>query len=307
MEIPTINKTVVQALTFFAQHKPAAFNVADYNLPFVVGSGNALSTGKIIFSNRAAIFADESSFKSIIESYAPVIQKGLITQTVVISASGEKDSVWETELAKQHGLKTTLLTCKPTSTAAGIADTFIPCRSIAEPYTYNTSTYLGMILASTKEDSQQILDFVKQIKLPQNFTAYDAYAFLLADAYINIAPMVIVKRDELFGPHLMIRSFTYGHARHAKFVHPWEKELVISVGEENKYFGHPDHRFDIQLPSFARFGTVMALCYYLCGLIQEAKHPYFTEHVEAFCTDYGPKAYGKKQNFEVIVPGTDAA
>ncbi len=306
MEIPTLNQTVLDTLTFFAEHKPSPFNIRDYNLPFVVGSGNALSTGKIIFSNKAAIFADESSFRSEIDSYQRIIEKGLISQTVVISASGEKDSVWEVELAKEKGLKTTLLTCKTQSTAAKIADEVFPCRSISEPYTYNTSTYLGMILASTQEDPKQILDFIQELQIPKNLPKYEAYSFVLADTYINICPMVVVKRDELFGPHLMIRSFTFGHARHAKFVHPWSHELVISVGEENKYFGHQDNRWDITLPQFASFGTVMALCYYLCGVIQEAKYPYFKENVAAFCNDYGPKAYGREQKFEVIVPGTDS-
>lgn len=305
MEIPTLNQTVLSTLQFFATNKPPTFQVDTYNLPFVVGSGNALSTGKIIFSEKAAIFADESSFKSTIQSYKPVIEKGLISQAVVISASGEKDSVWELELAKKMGLSTTLFTCKQGSSAAKIADKVIACRSIAEPYTYNTSTYLGMILASTGEDPNKILDFMKGLRIPSDLTQYEAYAFALTDLYLNITPMVVVKRDELFGPHIMIRSFTFGHARHAKFVHPWEKELVISIGEENNHFGVPDHRWNIDLPSFASFGTVMALCYDICGLIQEAKHPYFKENITAFCTDYGPKAYGKAQKFEVIVSGTD--
>lgn len=305
MDIPTLNQTVLDTLAFFVTHQPSPFDIGAYNLPFVVGSVNAASTGRIIFSNQAAIFADESSFTRILDSYKSFIEKGLITQAVVISASGEKDSVWETELAKKHGLKTTLLTCKPQSTAAKIADVVIPCRSITEPYTYNTSTYLGMILSSTGEEPSRILEFIKKLEIPSNFTDYEAYAFTLADPYLNFAPMIEVKRDELFGPHLIIRAFTFGFARHAKFVNPWEKELVISIGEENKYFGSPNHRWNIVLPSFASFGMVMALSYYLCGLIQAAKYPYFKENVAAFCNDYGPKAYGKDQKFEIIVPGTD--
>ncbi len=305
MDIPTLNKTVLAALDFFVAHPPSSLDIEAYKLPFVVGSVNALSTGKIIFSNKAAIFADESSFTRVLNSYQSFIEKGLITQTVVISASGEKDSVWEVELAKKNGFKTTLLTCKPESSAAKIANYVIPCRSIAEPYTYNTSTYLGMILTSTGEEPNHIRNFIKNLQVPSDLTNHDAYAFVLADKYLNFAPMIEVKRDELFGPHLMMRAFTFGFARHAKFVNPWDKELVISIGEENKHFGHPDHRWNIALPSFASFGTVMALSYYICGLIQAAKYPYFKQNVAAFCNDYGPKAYGTNQKFEIIVPGTD--
>lgn len=303
MNIPTLDEIVVQSLEFFSKTPPPDFDLAKYNLPFVVGSGNAISTGRIIFSDQAAIFADESNFRSLVESYKPVIEKGLITQVVVISASGEKDSVWEVELSKELGLKTTLLTCKPQSSAAAIADEVIACRSIDEPYTYNTSTYIGMILAATKEDPEVIAGLIDQLSLPEGFKDYEAYSFVLPDQYINIAPMLKVKGDELFGPHLMLRANSFGNARHAKYVHPWEKELVITIGDENTVFGHPDHRWDVPLPASASYAAVMAISYYICGQIQAAKHPYFKENVEAFTSDYGPKAYGTEQTFDVIVPG----
>jgi hypothetical protein len=100
----------------------------------------------------------------------------------------------------------------------------------------------------------------------------------------------------------MIRAFTEGHARHAKFVHPWDKELVILLDVANQYFGDPNHRWNITLPKNASFGTVIALTYYLCGLIQKAKPDYFAQDIEAYCNDYGPKAYGKTEKFDVIVP-----
>lgn len=301
MNLSTLDKTVLDALDFFAANPPPQLDLSDYQLPFVVGSGNALSAGRILFSGRAAVFADESDFKSTIESFKPVIDKKLITQTVVISASGEKDSVWEVELAKSHSLHTTLLTCKPDSTAAKLADRVVIFRSIAEPYTYNTSTYLGMVLSTTGEDPAKIKQLIDSVQLPAGFESYESYAFLLPDTYINIAPMIIIKGEELFGPHVPVRAYTHGHARHAKFVHPWEKELVISLGK-NELFGHPDHRWDLDIQAGTGFGSVLALTYFICGKIQTVKPPYFMQDVEAFCTDYGPKAYGKPEKFDVIVP-----
>lgn len=305
MNIPLLDEIVMKSLDFFIKSPPPALSLSSFSLPFVVGSGNAINTGKILFSQQAAIFADESNFKTQIAAYAPVIKKGLITDAVIISASGEKDSVWEIELAKKMGLKTTLLTCKPNSSAAAIADAVFAYKSIAEPYTYNTSTYLGMVLSATGEKPQDIKALIEQLTTPAGFDAYESYAFIVPDVFASVTPMIDIKDNELFGPHLMIRAFPEGHARHAKFVHPWEKELVISVGFKNIYFGHPDHRWDIPLSEPASFGTVIALTYYLCGLIQKGKPDYFIQDIPKYCADYGPKAYGKTESFDVIVPATE--
>lgn len=305
MNIPTLDEIVLSTLDFFIKTPPLKLDLSAFSLPFVVGSGNAINTGHILFSEQAALFADESNFKSVVASYESVIKQGLIRDAVVISASGEKDSVWELELAKKMNLKTTLLTCKPNSSAAHIADKVFTYKSIAEPYTYNTSTYLGMILSGTGEVPQDIKAYVQSAQIPTGFNDYASYAFVLPDKYQSIAPMLNIKSDELFGPHLQIRAYPQGHARHAKFVHPWEKELVMTLGEKNNYFGNSAHRWNIDLPTAASFGSVLSLTYYLCGLIQKAKPAYFMQDIEAYCADYGPKAYGKPGTFEVIVPANE--
>jgi hypothetical protein len=305
MKIPTLDEIVLASLDFFVKTPPPVFDVSKFSLPFVVGSGNAMNTGNILFSDRSAIFADESNFKSQVEAYTPVIQKGLITDAIIISASGEKDSTWEVNYAKQHGLKTTLLTCKPNSSAARDSDTILTYKSIAEPYTYNVSTYLGMILSTTNEKAIDIQTYIKHLQTPDRFQEYASFAFVLPDAFIHIAPMIIIKDDELFGPHVHIRAFTEGHARHAKFVHPWNKELVISLGYPNALFGDPDSRWNIPVPEKSGYGTMLALSYYLCGLIQKTKLDYFMQDITKYCTDYGPKAYGKNDVFDVIVPGNE--
>ncbi|EKE25923.1 MAG: hypothetical protein ACD_5C00003G0001 [uncultured bacterium] len=303
MEIINLNKSVLAALDFFSKNEPPKLDLEKFSLPFVVGSGNAYNTGTILFSTKAAIFADESNFKSLIESYRPVIEKGLIKDAIIISASGEKDSIWELELAKQYGLKTTLLTCSPNSSATKIADATLAYRKIDEPYTYNVSTYLGMILSATQENSESIKKLIEKINFPNNFDQYESYSFVLPDKFGSICPMLDIKKSELFGSHLSLRAFPQGHARHAKFVIPSEKELVISIGSENKYFGHPDHKWNIEIENDFDFGSMLSLTYYLIGKIQEIKHPYFTENIRNYCNDYGPKAYGKNEPFEVIVPG----
>jgi hypothetical protein len=303
MELINLDQSVINAIDFFSKNQPPKLDLSKFSLPFVVGSGNAYNTGTILFSEQAGIFADESNFKSLVQSYKPVIEKGLINQAIIISASGEKDSVWEIEYAKANGLKTTLLTCGAGSSAAKIADEVLAYRKIAEPYTYNVSTYLGMILSATNEDPAAIKSFIENLKLPENFASYESFAFVLPDKYGNICPMLDIKKSELFGSFVSLRAFPEGHARHAKFVIPTEKELVISLGNKNDFFGNKDHRWEINLPENADFGFVLSLTYYLTGKIQASKPAYFKENIESYCNDYGPKAYGKNDPFEVIVPG----
>ena len=304
-DIKNLDEIVINTLDFFAQNPPPAFDVSLYNLPLVVGSGNAYNAGLILFSEKAAVFADESNFKKIISSYEDAINKRMITQAVVISASGGKDSVWEIELAKQYGLETTLLTTKGESDAAKIADKAFVFKSIAEPYTYNTSTYMGMIIASTGESPESIKESVLSLKFPENFGNFTSYAFVLPDKFMPICPMLEIKKSELFGPKLSLRAFSQGHARHAKFVIRDKDELVISLGQKNEFFGEPGSRWDIEIGDTANFAQIMALTYYIVGKIQTSKPQYFKENVVNYVSDYGPKAYGSETKpFDLIVPGS---
>lgn len=302
LNLPNLHESVLAALDLFAKNKPPRLNLKNFTFPIVVGSGNAYNTGLAIFGNQPAIIASESNFKQTCKNYQALIKGKKITQALIISASGEKDSIWEAELAKKCGLKTTLLTCNADSSAAKIADEVIAYRKLPEPYTYNTSTYLGMFISASGEKAADIKRFISRFKLGKRLRDYQAYAFILPDEFAAITPMLDIKRHELFGPHLSLRAFTYGEARHAKFVHPWKKELVISLGK-NEYFGDKKHRAEISLPKNAGIGLVMALTYYIVGLIQEIKPPYFKKDIAGFCLDYGYKAYGQKKPFDIIVPG----
>lgn len=299
-KIKSLDDIVLSALDFFSNNEPVKLNPSDFKFPLVVGSGNAYHTGKIIF--KKAIYATESDFKDLIVSYEPLIKNKTISEVVVISASGEKDAVWEVGLAKKSGLKTVLITCSPDSSAAKMADQVFAYKKLPEPYTYNTSTYLGMILSATKENTDNIKKIIKKIKLPRKFKQYQSYSFILPDKFGNLAPMLDIKRHELFGPKVSLRAFSFGEARHAKFVVRDKKELVISFGK-NLYFGDQESRFEINLPDGSGYGTYLAVCYFIVGLIQKSKPDYFKKNIERFCLSDGPKAYGSDQSFEVIVSG----
>ncbi len=298
--LPSLGKITLDAISYFAKKKPSKLNLKNFKFPLVIGSGNAYNAGQIIFGRQKAIFANESNFREITKNYRELISKKIISEAVIISASGEKDSVWEVKLAKKLGLKTSLLTCSPNSSAAKIADHVYIYHKLPEPYTYNTSTYLGMILGVTQEDPKQILKYLKSIKLPRDYREYTSYALVLPDKFAALAPMLEIKGHELFGPKLSLRAFSEGEARHAKFVIRDEKELVISFAK-NLYFGQPKHRWEIKLPKNNDYGLMMVITYFLVGQIQEAKTPWFQKNIYNFCNDYGWRPYGGRKPFDVIV------
>lgn len=306
LTLDSLHETLVKALSFFAVNRPTKIDLNYFKFPLIIGSGNGYNIARVIFANQAAIFANESNLKQMIKSEIPIIlERKIINEVLVVSASGEKDSIWELKLAKKFGLKTLLFTCSPQSGAAKIADEVFNFRKLPEPYTYNVSTYLGMALGATNEDPEFILEFLKQVntKLPKNFGGYQAYSFILPDDYSDVCAMIDIKKSELFGGKLPLRAFSYGEARHAKFVIRDKEELVISLGK-NEYFGLPENRLEIELPEKTAAGLVISVVYYLIGLIQDSKPPYYKQNIAKYCSQYGYQAYGQEQKpFDIIVPG----
>lgn len=298
-KLPNLDESVLAALNFFTKEKPGFPDKLFEAMPIIVGSGNAYNAGRVIFRNQAAIFANESNFKRILKEYQALISKKFIKEALIISASGEKDSIWEIELAKKLGLKTILFSCAPNSSATKIADKVFIFKKLREPYTYNVSTYLGMILGAENAEPKKILATLKNLPFPKDFVNYKAYSFILPDEFTDIAPMLEIKKHELFGPRLSIRAFSQGEARHAKFVIPWKKELIISFGE-NKFFGEKKQRWEIKMKPESKAALIMALSYFIIGKIQATKPPYFKNNIKNYCAN-GAKAYKSEKSFSVIV------
>ncbi|OGK21617.1 hypothetical protein A2866_03880 [Candidatus Roizmanbacteria bacterium RIFCSPHIGHO2_01_FULL_39_8] len=305
MKLFTLDQIVIQALDFFIKDAPPSVDVQQFNSPFVVGSGNAYNTGVVLFSGKNTTLADESTFRTVLQQTPKKTKDGSLKDVVVISASGSKDSVWEIELAKKLGFKTTLLTTKAHSDGAKIADKVIVFQSIPEPYTYNVSTYMGMILGATNENPSKIKAFIQKLAFPSGFSKHTGFAFVVPDRFAPLCQFIDIKKSELFGPHVSLRAFSQGHARHAKFVIRTPQELVISLGQKNEFFGDPKHRWDIYLPDDFDFAAMMATTYYIIGKIQESKPPYYMDNITRYVNKDGPKAYGpNKKPFEIIVPGS---
>jgi len=289
--IPDLDTCVLGALELLEKEKLPTIKIP-YKRPLVVGSGNAEVTGKIIFKDKDAIFASESDFESKLKNTKK------IDGVVLISASGGKHAPIIAKISKKYKKHITLLTNNASAKAEKETDhkhkhdVFLFPKQ-REPYTYNTSTYLGMVLGKTKESPKDILAFIKKLKLPKNIAKYDSYYIIVPEKFDLIRELFHTKFDELFGPKLKGETFTFEQTKHAKTVIPSEKELFISIGKENKKFG--EKRLYVPLPKNANSGMAMAVGYYIIGKIQKGKPPYFKRNLAKYMKK-ASKLFGTKIN-----------
>jgi len=283
--LPDLDVVVLGALELFMQKELPKVDVSMYNRPLVVGSGNAEATGRIIFEKSDAIFASESTYEEKLKNI------DAIDGVVLISASGEKHAPIIAKKAKEMGKHVTLLTNSPQSSAAHIADTVHAFPKNREPYTYNTSTYMAMILGVTRENAQEIYTYITEvvdsIELP-DFSDINGYYLIVPSRFAGIIRMLQVKFIELFGRTVARDVETTEYVAHATTVVPSD-ELFISFGtesERNTKWGKEENRLHIPLPDNADYATMMAVSYYIIGKIQKARPPLFKENI----VDYMKKA-----------------
>jgi hypothetical protein len=272
--IPNLNDVVLSALDLHSSYRIPALDLPPARRRLVVASGNALPTGRIVFAGQDAVFADEGQYQALLASDKS------FDGGVVISASGTKHGPVMVEHLKAAGLDPYLLTCAPDSPAAKLLDPshVVATKSQPEPITYNTSTYMGMILSRTGESAaairKHLLDSVRP-KVP-DLRKYRAFYLIVPEEFGLEIPMFITKFDELFGGRVAGRCYTLGQTLHAKTVVPWKKELFISFGEKNKLFGSA--RLDIRLPRNAGLAGMLATGYYVIGHIQKQLPAWFRKN-----------------------------
>jgi len=261
-----------------------------FRRPLVVGSGNAEATGRILFRESDAVFADESN-------YELALARALdIDGAVVISASGSKHATGVVKYLTEKGVETVLFTNNHSAPAA----TFLPEELVRvfpknrEPYTYNTSTYLSMIIADTLEDSKTIKNFITELVEPAldlSFDKYKAFTFILPAHFAELKPMLRTKFDELFGPKLIGRVFTPEEIKHAKTVIKDPHEMFISFGVQNARYGELKNRLFVPLlesgmsESRLGYGAALAVTYFIVGQIQHAHPPYFKNSIVEYCKE----------------------
>ncbi len=282
--LPDLDTVVFGALELFQTVELPEVDLTQFKRPLVVGSGNAAVTGKLLFDDVDAVFADESSY------VAKLANIPSIDGAFLISASGGKHAIEIGNALAQRALPFELLTNNENAPAREL----LPPSSVhvfpknREPYTYNTSTYLGMILSKTSEDPKEILTFIYEHvvpAVPHNLASYDAFYLTVPDEFTEVREMFKTKFDELFGPKLMARVFTFEQTKHAKTVIQGNRELFVSFGEPNTVFGNPEHRLTITLPTDVDYGAMMAIGYYFIGQIQKQFPPYYKQRIEAYAKE----------------------
>ncbi len=291
--IPDLDIAVLGALELFQQVTLPKIDLGMYNEPLVVGSGNAAATGRIMFADTDSVFGTESTAAEQLASIAS------IDVVVIVSASGSKHAPILVNAAHAAGKPAVLITdtadsaaSKALDTANGDIEYVFPKNR--EPYTYNTSTYMGMILGRFPEDPATILQFISQhidvLQFP-DFSQYQKYYLIVPPEFEGIIRLLNIKFIELFGRNIARDIETSEYIKHATTIAPAENELFISFGYENTMWGQPEHRLNVPLLEGGGYGAAMAVSYCVVAQIQKAYPHFFKNNIEQYTTDIS-KVFG---------------
>lgn len=287
-----LNEVVLDALHLHASYPLPKLDFGRSRLRLVVASGNALPTGCVVFQNERCVFADEGQYQTVLRANPEV------DSAVVISASGKKHAPKIVESLLKRRLPTCLLTCAAASPAAGLLpkERVFVTRKQDEPITYNTSTYLGMMLARTRENPDRIKQhLLRRVKpLIPDFRKYAAFYLIVPGRFDLVRPMFVTKFDELFGPRLVGRCYTLDQTLHAKTVVLWDKELFISLGVRNRHFG--TERLAVPLPKGAGFAEMVATGYFVIGHVQQQFPPWFKRNAESYAEFQGKLQFERRDS-----------
>lgn len=279
--IPNLDMFVLWALELFSENNNFSIPSFSFNKPVVIGSWNAKNTIKIIYDWLDVVFADETNYKIAMD-------RKWADWVIIYSASWWKHSVIITKYALSKNLWVKLITCNENCETSKILDnsniTVTPKNR--EPYTYNTSTYMWWILANTKEDPKEILDFIENKLskiIPNNFSNYTWFLFALPDKFSSISALLEVKFIELFWRNIARDIKSFEELKHAITVVPCEKELCIKFWDWDLYFNWDI--LNIELPENLWLAWFMAVWYYIIWKIQEQNKPYFRENIWKYIED----------------------
>jgi hypothetical protein len=289
MQFPTLDQIVLDTLHLFeSQSSLPKIDFSKFHTPLVVGSGNGYYTGRIIFRNSPAYFGVEAEVQWKLENIAS------ITDVVVVSASGEKHAPIILEVAKKMGKQTCLISSSEKSSGREIADTSIIMPKVREPYTYNTSTYFGYMLAENPdidlEAFESFLTWRFHTLLSEiSFGKYKSFFVVLPDQFVLLREMIEVKFIELFGRKIARDVFSYEQMKHATTVVADEDELFLCFGNKAEIrYG----KNQVNLPIFdeSSYALMMLTAYYMVGKIQASFPPYFMDSIEAYCEEAKAKS-----------------
>ena len=268
--LPDIDEVVLGSLQFLSASDIPKLDSGLCDRPLVIGSDNAFLTGQVIFNHRNAIFADTANYKDKLQQMA-----GGIDGVYIISASGGKHAIEMVQEADKVKIPVFLITNNPKALAAQSLEdkNRLLFPRIREPYTYNTSTYLSMMLgADDSLSAGKILEYMESTIQKINFDVLSdrkAFTMILPLDFDIMKGLLVTKFDELFGPELVGRAFSVEQIKHAKTVVRSNVELFISFGVENEYYGEQECRLFVPLPDNCTPAGFLAIGYFVVGQIQK--------------------------------------
>lgn len=290
-DLPDLDEVVMGALAFLALATIPRLDVHAHARPLVIGSVNALSTGRLLFREIDAVFADEGEYETVFAR-----TRG-IDGVYLISASGSKHAVDIAKRMSAHLVPVYLITSTENAPAAQFleGERVFVFPHIREPYTYNTSTYLGMLLGAGAESPLDILTFIERDiapLVPTTLRQYTSYVLTVPPEFGPVRAMFETKFDELFAPVVTGRSFTSEEIKHAKIVIPSPTQYFFNLGVENTLYAPFETQLHVPLPAGLGPIALLAVGYYLIGRIQREHPAYFKQNIRAY-TEHAQAVFGQ--------------
>jgi hypothetical protein len=279
--LPTLDEVVLGTLSFLDTVSIPTIDIHAHKRPLVIGSVNALSTGRILFRESDAVFADEGTYTTIIDRMPS------IDAVYIISASGSKHAIDSAQHIQKSGKPAYLITSNENAPARVYMDdahVFV-FPHIREPYTYNTSTYFSMLLSGGHESSRAILTHIEKVIQPlvhTNMLEGTSFVFTVPPQYGAVRSMFTTKFDELFAPRVTGRSFTHEEIKHAKIVFPSDTQYFFNLGVTDTEYAPSTQQINIPLPENHGPVAMLAIGYYIIGCIQRSHPPYFMEAIPEY-------------------------
>jgi hypothetical protein len=293
-DLPDLDEVVMGALSFLEALDLPRINVQAHTRPLIVGSGNGLHTGAILFRYVDAVCVNEGSYRD-------VLARGVFDSLYIISASGSKHAQEIAAYAMTLSIPAYLITStedSPAGALIGREHTFV-YPHIREPYTYNTSTYLAMLYGNTEVSPRRARTYIETVVQPlmPDFSSYTSFLMTIPPQFKEVGAMFEIKFDELFGPYVLGRACTTEELKHAKTVVTSSTQCLISFGSEISV-GDFGCRVTVPLQHDMTHSDIIALGYFIIGRIQKSRQPYFKERIGTYVKEAG-EMFG--QELPVIV------
>jgi hypothetical protein len=128
--------------------------------------------------------------------------------------------------------------------------------------------------------------------------SFDAFVLTIPPEFGPVRSMFETKFDELFAPRVTGRSFTSEEIKHAKIIVPSDTQYFVNFGVPSTPYAHDTCQLHIPLPVECGPAALIAIGYYIIGMIQRQHPPYFKENIRAY-TEIASRVF--RQPVPVIV------